>query len=147
MRIGLRVNVAGDRRAWLVVGLLGAAAVAVGVVRVLVGGSLAGLSEQAAAVVLDLRLVRVTTAVIVGAALGAAGVMLQSLLRNPLASPDLMGVSSGAGFAVMLSIYLAWRGTDLGIGLEGLGGLAGQAGDGLVAGGDGGGVRAKVVRF
>ena len=112
------------------VGLLGAAAVAVGVVRVLVGGSLAGLSEQAAAVVLDLRLVRVTTAVIVGAALGAAGVMLQSLLRNPLASPDLMGVSSGAGFAVMLSIYLAWRGTDLGIGLEGLGGLAGQAGDG-----------------
>ena len=95
MRIGLRVNVAGDRRAWLVVGLLGAAAVVVGVVRLLVGGSLAGLSEQAAAVVLDLRLVRVTTAVIVGAALGAAGVMLQSLLRNPPAPPDLMGVSSG----------------------------------------------------
>ncbi len=55
--------------------------------------------------ILDLRLHRVVSAAVVGAALAAAGVMLQSLLRNPLASPDLLGLASGAGLAVMLATY------------------------------------------
>ncbi len=48
----------------------------------------------------QLRLDRVFIGSIVGASLGLSGALLQSLLRNPLASPDLMGLSAGAGFAV-----------------------------------------------
>lgn len=50
------------------------------------------------------RLVRTGLAVFVGAALGIAGAITQSLLRNPLASPDILGVSSGAGLAAVLAM-------------------------------------------
>jgi len=53
-----------------------------------------------------LRLQRIWSGLIVGSALGAAGVLLQSLLRNPLASPDLIGPSSGAALAVSLTTYI-----------------------------------------
>ncbi len=56
--------------------------------------------------VLEIRGVRVLCASLVGAALSVSGVMLQSLLRNPLASPDLLGLASGSGFAVLLGVYL-----------------------------------------
>lgn len=55
----------------------------------------------------SIRISRAACGVIVGAALSVAGVMLQSLLRNPLASPDLLGLGSGAGLGVMLSIFAA----------------------------------------
>lgn len=45
------------------------------------------------------RLPRIILAIGVGAGLGIAGVLVQGVIRNPLASPDLMGVSSGAGLA------------------------------------------------
>jgi iron complex transport system permease protein len=67
---------------------------------------LAGDWRWPAGDILDLRLHRAVSAAVVGAALAAAGVMLQSLLRNPLASPDLLGLASGAGLAVMLATYL-----------------------------------------
>lgn len=54
-----------------------------------------------------LRIDRTLSGIVVGAALAMGGVLLQALLRNPLASPDLIGPSSGAGFAVALSIYLS----------------------------------------
>jgi iron complex transport system permease protein len=73
-------------------------------------GPLAGLSEEAKAQIMSLREGRVLMGVVVGAALAVAGVMLQSLLRNPLASPDLLGLASGAGFGVMLVTFLASRG-------------------------------------
>ena len=47
----------------------------------------------------ELRLPRVILAVLCGGALGAAGAVLQSVLRNPLASPDLLGISAGGGCA------------------------------------------------
>jgi iron complex transport system permease protein len=53
---------------------------------------------------------------IVGSALAVAGVMLQSLLRNPLASPDLLGLASGAGLGVMLVTYIAFK---AGLGISG----------------------------
>lgn len=53
--------------------------------------------------ILALRGLRVLSGVAVGASLGVAGAVMQSLLRNPLASPDLMGVASGSGVAVMLA--------------------------------------------
>lgn len=45
----------------------------------------------------------------VGVALAIAGLFLQVLLRNPLASPFVLGLSSGAGFGYMLALYLAWK--------------------------------------
>src|SRR5580765_1766699 len=50
------------------------------------------------------RLPRVLAAALVGASLAAAGVVFQALLRNPLATPDTFGVSSGAALGAMLAI-------------------------------------------
>lgn len=58
-------------------------------------------------IVRGLRLPRVLTAVAVGAALGASGLLLQGLLRNPLGSPDVMGVTAGASLAAVLAIGAA----------------------------------------
>lgn len=57
-------------------------------------------------IVFELRLPRILAAALIGAALGAAGALLQALLRNPLADPALIGVSGGAalGAACMLAI-------------------------------------------
>jgi len=54
----------------------------------------------------DLRLPRVLAALIVGAALGLSGALLQGMLRNGLASPFLLGISAGAGLMVVLMIGL-----------------------------------------
>lgn len=60
----------------------------------------------------------------VGVALAIAGLFLQVLLRNPLASPFVLGLSSGAGFGYMLALYLSWR---FGISLGGRFGVAGPS--------------------
>lgn len=52
------------------------------------------------------RLPRVLAAGLVGSALALAGVLFQALLRNPLASPDTLGVSAGASLGAMLAITL-----------------------------------------
>lgn len=58
-------------------------------------------------IVLELRLPGALTAVTAGLALGVAGVVFQTLLANPLASPDLVGISSGASlFAVTSIVFL-----------------------------------------
>ncbi len=58
-------------------------------------------------IVIDLRLPTAVEAIAVGAALGAAGAVLQGALANPLASPDVIGVTAGAGFGATL-ILLAF---------------------------------------
>lgn len=58
-------------------------------------------------VVTELRLPRAVLAILVGAALGLAGAVLQGLLRNPLAEPGLLGVSSGAALGAVVSIYFS----------------------------------------
>lgn len=58
-----------------------------------------------------LRTQRISAAAIVGAALAASGVLLQALLRNPLAAPGILGLTSGAGLAVSIHIYLAYLAT------------------------------------
>jgi iron complex transport system permease protein len=62
--------------------------------------------ETARRIVLELRAPRVVAALLVGGGLGAAGALLQALLRNPLADPALVGVSGGAalGAATVLTI-------------------------------------------
>jgi iron complex transport system permease protein len=53
------------------------------------------------------RLSRIGLAAIVGAALAAAGAVLQAILRNPLADPYMLGISSGAGLGAMLAVVFA----------------------------------------
>jgi iron complex transport system permease protein len=66
-------------------------------------------SETARTVMIDIRLPRVLLAALVGAALAAAGVTFQTLLRNPLADPFILGVSGGAacGAAIVTAMGLA----------------------------------------
>lgn len=54
----------------------------------------------------QLRAPRVYTAALVGALLAASGALMQSIARNPLASPDLLGVSAGAAAGAVACIYL-----------------------------------------
>ncbi|MGE4297689.1 MAG: FecCD family ABC transporter permease [Desulfovibrionaceae bacterium] len=61
-------------------------------------------SEAHTLVVVDIRLARVCLAWLVGAALAVAGAVFQGLLRNPLADPFTLGVSSGAAFGAALAI-------------------------------------------
>jgi len=55
-----------------------------------------------AVIIAHLRLPRVVAAILAGAALGLAGLLLQGVTRNPLADPFLLGVSGGAGLAVVV---------------------------------------------
>lgn len=65
-----------------------------------------GLPEQAATVLYQVRLPRIAAAMLTGAALAAAGATYQGLFRNPLVSPDVLGVSTGAGLGAVLGIFL-----------------------------------------
>jgi iron complex transport system permease protein len=58
-------------------------------------------------VVMQVRLPQVAAALAVGASLAAAGATYQGLFRNPLVSPDILGVSSGAGLGAVLGITLS----------------------------------------
>jgi iron complex transport system permease protein len=59
-------------------------------------------------VVFRVRGPRVLSAIAIGAALAAAGSAYQGLFRNPLVSPDILGVSSGAALGATLGIYFSW---------------------------------------
>jgi len=65
-----------------------------------------GVDDTARRIVVDLRLPRVVAALFVGAALSVSGAIFQALLRNPLAEPYLLGVSSGAALAAVCTIAL-----------------------------------------
>lgn len=58
-------------------------------------------------VIWNVRLPRLLAAIVVGAALAAAGVTYQTMFRNPLVSPDILGVSAGAGLGAVAAIYLS----------------------------------------
>ena len=55
-------------------------------------------------IVLDYRLPQAVTALFAGAALSVAGLLMQTLFRNPLADPSMLGISSGAGLGVAITI-------------------------------------------
>ncbi len=73
------------------------------VLAVLVGAG----DPSESAIVLSIRLPRVLGAALVGAALAAAGVLLQGLLRNPLADPYVLGTSAGASVGAVVGLILA----------------------------------------
>ncbi len=101
-------------RAAGIAALLLAALVVVAAASVLIGSSDVGLGDlvalvsgtatpQARVILTEVRLPRVLLAIAVGAALAAAGAALQSILRNPLADPYVLGVSGGAGLGAILT--------------------------------------------
>lgn len=97
--------------------LVGLAVVAVFAVSLMVGHTFYGPSQVwrvllgetvpgASFTVGELRLPRAVLALLVGGALGMAGVTFQTMLRNPLASPDVIGISAGAGAAAVFAVVL-----------------------------------------
>lgn len=64
------------------------------------------VSPAVTSIVFDVRLPRIIAAFIVGAALAIAGAAFQGTFKNPLVSPDLLGVSDGAGFGAAVAILI-----------------------------------------
>lgn len=64
------------------------------------------IDKQGYLVVVSIRLARIILALLVGMGLSVAGVAFQSLFSNPLTTPDILGVSSGAAFGAALAILL-----------------------------------------
>ena len=73
-----------------------------------ISGSDSGIAPNVEALVLQVRTPRIVAALVVGAALAAAGAAYQNLFKNPLVSPDILGVSAGcalgAGLAILFSL-------------------------------------------
>lgn len=67
--------------------------------------SIGETSDRVRFFVNDIRLPRILTAVMVGAALGLAGATFQRVVRNPLASPDILGITTGASMFAALAIF------------------------------------------
>jgi len=74
-------------------------------IRVLLRQS-SGLSTDYGMIVVDIRLPRILLAIVVGASLSVAGASFQALLRNPLADPFVLGVSSGAAVGSVLALIV-----------------------------------------
>ncbi|WP_342508651.1 iron ABC transporter permease [Sporosarcina sp. FSL K6-2383] len=71
----------------------------------LIQGLFTGTNDDMA-IIQDLRFPRIIIALFAGAALSVAGVLLQAVMRNPLADPGIIGVSAGAGFMSILVVAL-----------------------------------------
>ncbi|MFD0556340.1 iron complex transport system permease protein [Stackebrandtia endophytica] len=81
--------------------------------------------DQAAAIVIASRLPRLTAALVVGLGLGAAGCVMQSISRNPLAAPDTLAVNAGAHLSLVVAATFGISAPFLGqLGLAFAGGLA-----------------------
>lgn len=93
---------------------LGAAAVAPGDILAALVGRADRLTQF---VILDLRLPRLLAAVLIGGCLGLSGALIQSIARNPLASPDIIGITASA--SATGSIALVWFGLT-GLALSGV---------------------------
>ena len=96
---------------------------AVGAVRIPVGDVWAALTggdcpRTTAKIVLNIRLIKAVVALLAGAALSVSGLQMQTLFRNPLAGPYVLGISSGAslGVAIML-LGSAWLGISSPLGI------------------------------
>lgn len=81
------------------------AAINIGSLKVGFGEMLQGIfgdMTENAATVFDLRFPRIFISMLAGAAIAVSGVLFQSVLKNPLADPGIIGISSGAGFAAVI---------------------------------------------
>jgi iron complex transport system permease protein len=64
------------------------------------------ISDTEKTIILDIRLPRILTAIIVGAGLAISGTIFQSLLMNPLADSYTLGISGGAAFGAVIALYI-----------------------------------------
>jgi iron complex transport system permease protein len=95
-----------DKKSLIVYGVLLAALAAACTAALFMGAVHVPLSEMRESRIIELRLARILLGAIAGAGLSVAGVIFQSLLRNPLAEPYVLGVSSGSGLGAALAILL-----------------------------------------
>ena len=94
--------------------IVAGAALAIGGVHLPLGDVWRGLRgtdphSEASIIVRQIRLPRVILAALVGAALAVSGTVLQALLRNPLADPYVLGISSGAALGAIVALYVGGR--------------------------------------
>lgn len=87
-------------------------------------GALAGGNGAASDIVRDLRLPRIILSAAAGMGLALSGVVMQAMFRNPMASPYIMGISSGASLGAVAAVFLG-IGSAWGAGGVGLGAFAG----------------------
>ncbi|NYD91850.1 FecCD family ABC transporter permease [Sphingomonas melonis] len=92
----------------LVVALLAVAALSVAAGKVWVPWDAWTAADPRSIIIVELRLPRTVLALVVGAALGLSGAVMQGYLRNPLADPGLFGVSTGAAFGAVLALYFGY---------------------------------------
>jgi iron complex transport system permease protein len=116
----MKVSATGRNVVTLVL-VLAACLALVGVVALVFGGAHLSLREvwsglrgessapQAVIIVQQIRLPRVLLAMLVGAALAVSGTVLQALLRNPLADPYVLGISSGAALGAIVALWVGGR--------------------------------------
>src|SRR5262245_54614393 len=102
MNASLRTNLA------LALAIAAAAAFSIAAGKVWLPWSAWTFSDPRWLIIAELRLPRTVLAIVVGAALGLSGAAMQGYLRNPLADPGLFGISSGAAFGAVLSIYFGY---------------------------------------
>ncbi len=107
-----------QRRDILVLLMLGVLLLAACAARLLVGNPIPRLDTgtidwETFRDVLAIRSDRLVIGLAVGAALAVSGVLLQALLRNPLASPYILGISSGSALGVMIFLYFVWLSPQL----------------------------------
>ena len=93
--------------------VLGASGVGVAdVFALLSGGRLTGTARS---ILVSIRIPRVLGGLLAGAAFASSGALIQAVLDNPLASPNVIGVNSGAGMAVLLVAALASAGVHVAV--------------------------------
>ncbi|WP_395677163.1 FecCD family ABC transporter permease [Inquilinus sp.] len=97
----------------LLLAATGLASIALGAVPLSIAEIVDGLSGgRNAFIVMQYRVPRILVSILAGAALAVAGMILQGVVRNPLASPDVVGITKGAGLGALLAIILlppAWQ--------------------------------------
>lgn len=94
--------------------IVSAGALAIGGVHLSLGEVWSGLTgadvhSEVSIIVRQIRLPRVILAALVGAALAVSGTVLQALLRNPLADPYVLGISSGAALGAIVALWVGGR--------------------------------------
>ncbi len=92
----------------LMIGCLAAAALSIAAGKVWLPLDAWTAADPRSIIIVELRLPRTVLALTIGAALGLSGAVMQGYLRNPLADPGLLGVSPGAAFGAVVSLYFGY---------------------------------------
>ncbi|MGO8705346.1 MAG: FecCD family ABC transporter permease [Candidatus Brocadiia bacterium] len=101
------------RRGWGMFVILLALLAGACALSLLAGPSWVPLSEMPESNIVRMRIARILLGIIAGAGLSVSGVIFQALLRNPLAEPYVLGVSSGAGLGAAVAIVLGLAGAGV----------------------------------